>query len=275
MIRYSPLLSRRPARAFLALVVLSLVLAGCKVDTTVSVVVQADGSGVVRVTVVADAEAVKAAESGGVALEQAVRLSDLADAGWTVGRWVKAEDGSATVVLARRFGSVEDVAGIIAGLNGENGPLPSLRATREAEILATNYHVSGRIDLAGAGTGLAADDELVARLRALGVDVNAIDQQLLAQVQSSFTLKVVVTLPGQAPVTFTPKPGKTVTGFDASSSVLNTERIVFLGAAAGFLALAILVWIRGGRRRRRRGRGRGRGRSQPASPPPRHRRPPL
>ena len=45
---------------------------GAKVDATIDVRVHEDGSGVVRLLVDADAEAVKAAESGGVPLEQAV-----------------------------------------------------------------------------------------------------------------------------------------------------------------------------------------------------------
>ena len=255
---------------------LSLLLAGCKVDTTVSVVVRADGSGVVRVTVAADAEAVKAAESGGVALEQAVRLADLAASGWTVGSWVKADDGSATIMLSHRFESVDQVVGIVAGLNGKRGPLPSLQARRDAGFFSTEYAVKGSIDVSGASAGVADDAELVAKLGALGVDVNVIDQQLLAQIRSSFGLKVVVKLPGQAAVTFAPKTGKEAgsvqdsTSVEASSSVMNTERIVFLVAAAGFAVLAILVWRRGGPRRRRRadpGGRAGRGRS-PAPPGP-------
>jgi hypothetical protein len=248
----------------LAVLALGLLLAGCKVDATVSVVVKADGSGAVRVRVVADAEAVTAAESGGVPLETAVRLSDLSDSGWTVGPWAKAKDGSATIVLSHPFASVDDVAPIIEGLNGKVGPLPTLQATREAGLLSTSYGVTGKIDIGAAGSGVNSDQELVAKLTALGVDVNAIDQQLLAQVQSSFSLRVVVKLPDQPAVTFTPKAGATVAKVDASSSVMNTERLVFLVAAGGFALLAIVVWLRGGRRRRRRrggGRGSGNGRN--------------
>ncbi len=225
-----------------------------------SVVVRADGSGVVRVRVVADPEAVTAAESGGVPLETAVRLSDLSDSGWAVGPWAKAKDGSATIVLSHPFASVDDVAPIIEGLNGKVGPLPALQATRESGLLSTSYGVRGKIDIGAAGSGVNGDQELVAKLTALGVDVNTIDQQLLAQVQSSFSLRVVVKLPDQPAVTFTPKAGATVAKVDASSSVMNTERLVFLLAAGGFALLAIVVWLRGGRRRRRRrGGGRGRG----------------
>lgn len=214
--------------------------------------VREDGSGVVRVIVAADAEAVRAAESGGVAIEQAVRLDDLSDDGFRVGTWEKADDGSATVVISRPFDSVDEVAGIVQALGGPDGPLPDLDATLEKGIVGTDYAVKGRIDLDAVTTGVTDDEELVARLQALGVDVSVIDQQLLAQVQSSFGLEVVVRLPDQKPVTFAPKDGATTAAVDTSAQVLNLERIILVGAALGFLLLAIVVWRRGGKRRRRR-----------------------
>jgi hypothetical protein len=238
-------------RLILCALAVTVVAAGCKVETTVGVTVREDGSGVVRAVVRADAEAVTAAESGGVPIDQAVRLGDIADAGFRVGTWEKADDGSATIVISRRFRSVSEVEGIVGALNGADGPLRRLRATRERGIVATDFGVRGRIDLDAVTTGVENDDDLLARLEALGVDVAAIDAQLLAQVRSSFELKVVVRLPGQKPVTFTPKAGTTTAAVDASAQIFDTERVALLGAALGFLVLAVIVWVRGGRRRRR------------------------
>ena len=229
-------------------------MAGCKVDATVDVNVREDGSGVVRMSVVADAEAVRAVESGGVPLEQAVRLADLEAAGWAVTPWVRADDGSATLVLVNRFQNVSEVAQIFEDISGTEGPLRNVRATRERGLLSTEYAVKGSADLQNVKTGLPADQELLQSLAGQGVDVNVIDQQLLAQVKSSFGLKVVVRLPGEKPKTFEAVPEK-VTAIDATSSVRDNDRLLFLVAAAGFALLAVLVWIRGGRRRRRpRGR---------------------
>ncbi len=61
---------------------LLVVLAGCRVDTSVTVHVENDGSGRVVARAVLDADAVKAAELGGVKLEESVRLADLTSAGW-------------------------------------------------------------------------------------------------------------------------------------------------------------------------------------------------
>ncbi|MFO7591347.1 MAG: hypothetical protein R6X23_10705 [Acidimicrobiia bacterium] len=248
-------------RGLVAAGVLALALAGCAVDATVTVRVREDGSGTVQVEVRADADAVTAVELGGVPIDDAVRLADLADTGWSVGRWVKADDGSATLELETQFDNVSEVAAIVRELNGDLGPLQRMRASRDSGLLATRTSVTGRIDLAAAGSGVADDAELSAALVALGVDVGVIDEQLRAQVQSSFGLEVVVQLPGEPPVTFAPKGDATSAPIDASSSVRNTERVLYLAAAVGFLLLAVVVWIRGGRRRRGR---RGARRAAPA-----------
>jgi hypothetical protein len=127
-----------------------------------------------------------------------------------------------------------------------------VRASRDRGLVATDYGVRGRIDLDAVTTGVNDDAELVQRLQGQGVDVAAIDAQLLSQVRSGFALKVVVRLPDQKPVTFTPKQGSTNAGIDASSQILDTERIAFVAAALGFMLLAIVVWVRGGTRRRPR-----------------------
>lgn len=245
----------------LALVgLLAVLVAGCSVDTTVEVVVREDGSGVVRVRVVADAEAVKAVEAGGATIDAAVRLGDLEGGGWTVGTWDKADDGSASLVLSHPFDNVSEVAGIFSQASGDGGPFHDVQASRERGLLATEYSVTGEVDLENVETGVAGDEELVQSLAAQGVDVAAIDQQLLASLQSSFSLELVVKLPNEKPATITATPGK-VTPIDATASVRNTQRMILLIAAAGFALLAVVVWIRGGRRRRRRGR------SAPPRPP--------
>jgi hypothetical protein len=235
----------------LLLVVLVAFAAGCKVDATVDIRVRDDGSGTVRVFVDADAEAVKAAESGGVKLEQAVRLDDLSSAGWVVGPWQRAKDGSASIVLTKEFGSVDDVARIVAEASGNSGPMRDVSATRDRGFLSTDYRVRGSADLKDVTTGVPTDPELLANLSAQSVDPNVIDQQLLAQLKASFGLKIVVRLPGAPPTTITAKPGAT-TPIDASTSVRDTNRLLFLVAALGFATLALLLWIRGGRRGRER-----------------------
>jgi hypothetical protein len=249
-------LARRAVRRrFLGLAVaLAVVLAGCKVDSTVTVHVNSDGSGVVSVHVALDPAAVSAAEADGGKLEERVRLSDLTAAGWTVGTWTRAPDGSATLDLSKPFTKVSQVAGIVHELSGADGPLRDFTAARDSGLFSTDYSVRGTVDLKNLKTGVQSDPQLVQSLAAQHVDVNAIDQQLLADVQRSFTLHLVVELPGGKKITVASAAGST-RAVDVSSSVRNDDRVLYVVAAGGFLLLAVVVMLNGrrvARRRRRR-----------------------
>lgn len=222
---------------------------GCKVDTTVSIKVRDDGSGVVTVTAVTDPEAVKAAETGGGKLEDRVRLADLTAAGWTVQPWARAADGSAQMVLTKPFDAPAQVAGIVEEVSGKVGPLRNVSVTRDQGLLSTNYDVNGTVDLAQLQTGITTDPEVVAALTNQQVDVSAIDQALLAEIRDSFRLKFEVELPGGTK-TVTGIAGKS-TPIDASSSVVDTKRVVLIVVAVVLVALAVVVMLWPGRRRRR------------------------
>lgn len=224
----------------------------------------------------ADPEAVKSVEFGGAKIENSVRLTDLSQGGWSVGLWERADDGSASISIRHRFSSVDQIPRLFEQISGADGPLRDMRASRDSGFFATDYSVGGSANLRDVKTGVPADPELVASLTGQQVDPNVIDQQLLAQLQASFGLKFVVKLPGKDAQTFPAKPGAVVP-IDASSSVQNRDRILFLVAAAGFASLGIFVALLGRRSRRRRRRGRGRRtparqpaatRAAPSRPPP-------
>jgi hypothetical protein len=232
---------------------IALVATACKVDTTVSIKVHDDGSGMVTVTAVLDPDAVKAAEAGGGKLEDRVRLADLTKAGWTVQPWTRAADGSAQIVLAKPFTSPEQVAGIMQEVSGKVGPLRDVSVTRDHGLLSTKYEAQGTVDLAQLQTGLTTDAAVVAALTNQQVDVNAIDQSLLQQLRDSVTVQVVVNLPGGT-TTITGVPGQRVE-IDASSTVRDTRRIALLLVAVVLLVFAAVVWF-GGRHSRYRHRAR-------------------
>jgi len=241
-------------RLSLVLVALALLLAGCKVDTTVTVDVHDDGGGTVTVDAHLDAEAVQAMESGGGKLEDRVRLGDLTKAGWKVGEWSRAEDGSASIQLSKPFTSPEQVAGIVGEISGANGPLRDFTATRDRGLLGTDYAVKGAVDLGAIGTGITADPELVASLTNQQVDVNQVDQSLLQQLHDALSVHVVVNLPDGSTTTVTGVSGQRV-AVDASHSVRDTRRLVLFAVALGLVVLAVVVWF-GGRGSRRRARAR-------------------
>jgi hypothetical protein len=239
-------------KLWVLLVALVALLAGCKVDTAVTIDVHDDGSGTVSVRATLDPEAVRAAEAGGGTLEDRVRLSDLSAAGWTVSPWVRSDAGSAQIELTKSFSSPDEVASIVDEVSGPNGPVRDVTAKRERGAMSTDFGVTGAIDLAAMGTGVAADQDLVNALTNAQVDVGAIDESLLTELRNAVTVSVVVKLPDGSTTTIAGQPGVGVP-IDVSASVLDTRRLGLLALAVVLVVLAIIVLMIGRRRRRARG----------------------
>jgi hypothetical protein len=234
-----------------------LLLAGCKVDTTVTLAVHDDGSGFVGIKVALDAEAVQNAEAGGGRLEERVRLGDLQGAGWKVSPWKRAPDGSATVSLRKDFADASDVAGIFAEVNGKEGPLRGVALERDHNVLFTRYKLTGVADLSQLTAGVAADPEVAAQLTGQRVDLSQVDQQLTQEIRDAFRLRVRLELP-HCSKELTPEPGKKVS-LSTSSTQFDTTRALLLLAAIVLGVFGIVVLLRGelrNRRRRRRSAGR-------------------
>src|SRR2546423_11519605 len=98
-------------RLLLVVVAACLLLAGCKVDTTLTIDVHDNGGGSVRIRVALDADAVQNAQAGGGRLEDRVRLGDLQAAGWTVSPWRRARGRSATLSLRKGFPNPGELPG--------------------------------------------------------------------------------------------------------------------------------------------------------------------
>jgi hypothetical protein len=266
----------RPRRRWALLAVgLVVFLAGCSTRATLTVTVHPDGSGTVALRVMLDAEAVQAAEAGGTPLADEVRLSDLSSAGWHVGRWVQAKDGSASLELTKPFQNTGQVAGIAGELSGPQGPLHGVTASHGGAWLglAHTSTLDGVVDLRDARSGVTADPAIVAILTAQHVNVAALDQQLSTQVRAGLTVQVVADLPGGSH-TVTVAAG-TRRSVAASSTAPDTRRAGLLAAAVALLALAVLAWRRAAAtpRRRRPVETRRPTRRPPVSrpPPPRRR----
>lgn len=227
-----------------------LLAAACDVNTTVTITMHDDGSGVVAVTAVLDPDAVQAVEVGGATLEQRVRLGDLSNAGWTVKPWARAADGSAQLTLSKPFANPDQATAILKELNGKVGPLRDVTVSRDPGTFSTGYSTKGTLDLQHFQTDLTSDPGIVGSLLGQGVDAGAVDQSLLADLRDSFGLTVEVQLPGGTAVVKGAR-GK-VTPVDASTSVLDTTRVVLVGVAVLLVVLAAVVLLWPGRRRRRR-----------------------
>jgi len=245
-------------RRLLTLVVCAIVVAGCEVDATVSIDVREDGSGTVSVRVVLDADAVGEAEAGGATLEDRVRLDDLEAAGWASTGWQRRDDGRARLRISKEFANADDLAGVVAELNGPNGPLRDVSLSLDEGPVFAEYRLRGEADLSQLRTGVLDDPELVAALTAAQVDLTALDLRLLDQLQRSFRVRVVVSVPGTTK-TFTPQPGETV-DLSTSSRQFDPGRTLLIAGAIVFAVLALVVYLWGRRVERRTRRNRRRDR---------------
>ena len=235
------------------LIILVVVLAGCRVNASVTVAVREDGSGVVAARVVLDAAAVTAGEVGGTKLEDAVRLGDLTEAGWKSTGWVRANNGGAALTLTKGFARAEDAGAVVAELNGADGPLRGVRVTRSTSTFSSDWGFSGVADLKDLKTGLMGDQELVGRLTAERVDVGALDQRLLLETRDALRLHVIADLPHASPREFPVRAGMT-TVMHTSSSQTAITRILALAVGLGVGLVAIGLLLAGELRSRRRRR---------------------
>ena len=137
------------------------------------------------------------------------------------------------------------------------GPLRDLTVTRDAGSFSTSYATTGTLDLKDLQTGLTSDPDVVGSLLGQSVDAGALDQTLQADLRDSFGLTVKVEQPGGTTVVKgVPGQAKPV---DASTSVLDTTKVILVTIAAVLVVLAIVVLLWPGRRRRRRATRRGAG----------------
>ncbi len=132
----------------LALLLAALALTACKVDTTVDVKVNADGTGVITLTAVADADVV--AQAPGLAED--LRFDDAVAAGWLLTPPAATDTGGLQVVLSHPFATVEEATALLKSINGNGGPLHDVAITRVVTAddittaLAGTLRVDGGID---------------------------------------------------------------------------------------------------------------------------------
>lgn len=131
-------------------------LAGCRIDVRVDVIMDQLGAGTVTVTVQADAEVVDAAP--GLATD--LRTDDLAEAGWTVEGPTTTDDGGLELVLSYRFASPAEANRALAQLSGPEGPFVNPRLSRVVEGRDVTYSLDGTLVLTD-GIEAFADAEVM------------------------------------------------------------------------------------------------------------------
>lgn len=240
-------MSKTRTTRLMAVALASLVLAACRVDTTVSLEVKPNGSGTVRVTAIADAELVAKAPN----LAADVRVNDLKEAGWKVSGPTTNDDGTMSIELRRPFRTPAEATAILAQVNGPRGPLQQVGLARTGTSTNSTWTLTGRLEVAG-GMNAFADDNTVQLLggapyadeiKAMGLDIGdavgiAFSASLPGKVASTTgvagdgSISWKVPMDGSATDVAT-----TVNNVDVASSVARFGRYAVL--------LLLVVWVVG------------------------------
>jgi hypothetical protein len=144
------------------------VLTACRLDVTVNVEMEPDGTGVVTLDAVADAELVAQVPD----LIDDLRLDDAIANGWAVEGPTLTEDGGATVTLTHPFSSAAELANVLTSIGppltqmaaarteGEDGQI--VNGINGAMVLPNGYESFADADLIAAVGGLPFGEEIAA-----------------------------------------------------------------------------------------------------------------
>ncbi|MDQ1422797.1 MAG: hypothetical protein QOD72_295 [Acidimicrobiaceae bacterium] len=167
-----------------------LLLSGCRLTANVTVTMNADGSGVVSVDLVADADLLAKAPSA----VSDLRLDDARQAGWEVTGPAPTADGGSSMRLAKPFHTAAEAEAVVAELNGPQGPLRDMRFARSVSFARVDITVSGTVQWDG---GLAAFSD-AALANVLGRP--PLEQEVAASgvaAEDALAMTVTLKLPGK------------------------------------------------------------------------------
>lgn len=133
----------------LLLALCAVVLGACRVDANLDVEMAENGSGVIALTAVADAELVARAPG----LADDLRFDDLVGAGWTVQGPAPTADGGLSIVVRHSFSTPEEATALLSSVNGPDGPLLDVLLGRSVGERSVTLSMGG---FAGVTSDLAA-----------------------------------------------------------------------------------------------------------------------
>ena len=175
------------ARRITLVLVSLLALTACRLDVTVDVVMEPDGTGDVIVVAVADPELVAQVPD----LVDDLRLDDAVANGWVVDGPTEAADGSLTITLTHDFTSHVELANV---LNSIGPPFTQMAAARTTEDEQTTNAVNGELQLVN-GFEAFADADLVAAVGGQPFAEEIAATGATPEESMSFTFRVA--LPGE------------------------------------------------------------------------------
>jgi hypothetical protein len=224
-----------------------LFLSSCRVDQTISLEVNRNGTGKVIVTAIADKAILDAAPE----LAADIRTDDLVTAGWKVDGPTPTEEGGLRLEISRSFQDPTEATLILGQVNGPRGPLQEVVLTRTGKDSNSVWTLAGRLEVNG-GLQAFIDDTAFELLGAApyAADIEEAGLDLGAAVGLNFT----VSLPGNVKSTtgvqndgtiswLVPMDGSRV---DIATSSTNVDVVSSVAGVGRVLLLAILVlWIVG------------------------------
>lgn len=122
-----------------------MVLVSCRVDQTVTLSVNPNGSGRVIVVVTADKGVVDKAPS----LAQDIRTDDLKKAGWKVNGPDKTPAGGLRIELTRSFDTPGEATAVLDQISEERGPLHDIVLARSGKDTNSTWTLAGRLEVSG------------------------------------------------------------------------------------------------------------------------------
>jgi hypothetical protein len=233
-----------------------LALGACNITTAINTTVHNDGSGRVQVVMTLDADATKRAASQYPELAKDLRTNDLVRAGWTIGGPTSKPDGSSVITATKPFATLVGARAAFGELSGASGPFSGFRITQQRRFPYTTTRFEGTVDLTGGISGFG-DDKLRSTLGGpgIGVDPNLLQDRAGTLVDRLLSFKVAVILPkgtlasnsalplGDSGAAWQPKLGEKA-HLIASSREYDRARLGYAigAAAAGILALGLIIW---------------------------------
>ena len=231
----------------LALVIVSLLaLSACRLDVTVDVVMEPDGTGIVTVEAVADAELVAMVPD----LADDLRLDDAIDNGWVVDEPTERADGSLSITLTHDFTSHVELANV---LNSIGPPLTNMAAARTTAEGQTTNAIDGELFLSD-GFESFADADLVAAVGGLPFSEEFAAAGTTPTESMSFVFRV--SLPGELISAETgievddgviewtaPLDGSSVNLFTSTVQRPPTEGGAWADPLSTAAFVALLVWV--------------------------------
>ena len=234
-------------RRLLAVLVAALALTACKVDTSVDVTVQADGTGVITLTAVADADVL--AQAPGLAED--LRFDDAIAAGWVLTPPAATEAGGLEVVLTHSFVTVEEATALLQSINGASGPLHDVALTRVVTpddittSLAGTLRVEGGIDafadpdvLAAIGGSPYADNIAATGLRPTDV----VTFTFSADLPGESTTPATGSVDGEPALTWSVPLDQTSIDMASTSVLAQGTPSSIWGTVATLALVALIAW---------------------------------